>query len=48
MTRENFLQCVFQLADQWTSTVDLDEYVDFLDDGYANISAVDLGSEPIV
>ncbi|KAH8069324.1 hypothetical protein JL721_6147 [Aureococcus anophagefferens] len=34
VTKETYLFAVFQLCDQWTETVELDEYVEFLSKGF--------------
>ena len=37
MTRDEFCNSVFELADQWTSTTDAEEYLSFLDVGYRQV-----------
>ncbi|KAH8090243.1 cytochrome p450 [Aureococcus anophagefferens] len=37
VTRDEFCNSVFELADQWTSTTDAEEYLSFLDVGYRQV-----------
>ena len=39
MTRDEFENSIFELADQWTSSADRDEYVEFLELGYKKVFA---------
>lgn len=39
VTRDEFENSVFELADQWTSSTDADEYLEFLALGYAKVFA---------
>ena len=37
VTKESYLFAVFQLCDLWTETVDVEEYVEFLENGFTRV-----------
>ena len=37
VTKDEFLNSIFELADQWTTTTHAEEYLEFLNDGYAKM-----------
>ena len=43
MSRQAFMDCIFELADMWTKSVEADEYVEFLSGLYHRLAELDDG-----